>query len=167
MVNTGATASFYPEGNGILGTTGHSEAAISTRLAAGLIDAAIVAILGGVAAKGALALLKAGGFEDALTQPVYQLVLLAVFLGYFVLLTGGRCQGTLGQLWLGLRVLGAKGGQPTAGESLCRCLALLAAVLPLGAGLLIGLGSERRPFQDWLCHSRVVRRENNQISGPA
>ena len=142
------------------------EAPKSTRLVAGVIDAAIVAVLGGVAAKGAVALLKAAGIVAESTQPIYQLVVVAVFLGYSVLLPGGRCQATLGQLWLGLRVLGADGGPPNLGEAFCRCLALVAAVLPLGAGLLIALGTERRPFQDRLCNSRVVRRGSMCISGP-
>ena len=145
----------------------HDEAAKAARLAAGLIDAGIVAILGGLAAKGMVALLRVAGLGEASTRPVYQLVLFAVFLGYSVLLPVWRLQATLGQHWLGLRVLGADGGRPNLGETLCRCLALVAAILPLGAGLLIGLGNARRPFQDQLCDSRVVWRKAERISGPA
>ena len=144
-----------------------AEASLSARLAAGLIDAAIVAIVGGVVAKGVGAALVAAGFSDAVSEPVRKLVLLGVFAGYCVLLTAGPGQATWGQRWLGLRVLGAAGGRPTRSEALGRWLAFLAAALPLGAGLLIGLGHERRPFQDRLCDSQVVRRDPRMDGGSA
>lgn len=143
------------------------EASLSARLAAGLIDGAVVAILGGVAATGAGAVLAAAGFGDAVAEPARKLVLLGVFAGYCVLLTAGPGQATWGQRWLGLRVLGAAGGRPTRAEALGRWLAYVAAALPLGAGLIIGLGRERRPFQDRLCDSRVARRDPRTDGGPA
>ncbi len=135
------------------------EASLSTRFAAGSIDGAIVAILGGGAAYGAAAAFGAVGFGDAITESVRKLTFLGAFGTYAILLTAGPRQATWGQRLLGLRVLGASGGRPTRGEALARWLAFLAAVLPLGAGLLIGLGGERRPFQDRLCDGRVVRRD--------
>ena len=146
---------------------GEAEAPLSARLAAGLVDAAVVAILGGVAANGVGVALRAADVSGAVSEPVHKLILISIFAGYSVFLTAGRGQATWGQRWLGLQVLGATGGRPTRSEALGRWLAFLAAALPLGAGLLIGLGHERRPFQDRLCDSQVVRRDPRMDDGSA
>jgi uncharacterized RDD family membrane protein YckC len=128
------------------------------RATAGLIDVAIAAAIGGALARlfeGALASLGAGaGLRDAAER----LALLGAFCLYSVLTTSGRGQATWGQRWLGLVVLGADGGRPGRGEAFARWLAYLAALLPLGAGLLLALGPERRPFQDRVCAGGVTRR---------
>jgi uncharacterized RDD family membrane protein YckC len=144
------------------------DATISSRFAAGVIDAAVVAILSGVAAKGAVALFGiAGWFSPSATQSLDRVVLILVFMAYSVLLPVCRHQGTLGQRWLGIEIVASDGARGSPGECLFRCLAFIAAVLPLGAGLLIGLAGERRPLQDRLCSTRVVQRERQGLSGPA
>ena len=128
------------------------------RATAGLIDIAIAAAIGGALARLfeiALASLSAGA---SLRDAVERLALLGVFCLYCVLTTAGRGQATWGQRWLGLVVLGADGGRPGRGEAFARWLAYFAALLPLGAGLLLALGPERRPFQDRLCAGGVIRR---------
>jgi uncharacterized RDD family membrane protein YckC len=143
------------------------DAAISSRFAAGVIDAAVVAILSGVAAKGAVALFGIAGFSPYATQSLDRIVLILIFMAYSVLLPVCRHQGTLGQRWLGLEIVAADGGRARPGECFFRCLAFIAAVLPLGAGFLIGLAGERRPLQDRICSTRVVQRERHVLSGPA
>ena len=144
------------------------DAPISSRFAAGVIDAAVVAILSGVAAKGAVAPFgMAGWFSPYATQSLDRVVLILIFMAYCVLLPVCRHQGTLGQGWLGLEIVAADGARASAGECLFRCLGFIAAVLPLGAGLLIGLAGERRPLQDRLCSSRLVQRERQGLSGSA
>lgn len=139
-------------------TSGVDEAALlSTRFAAGAIDAAIAAILGGVAAKGAAMLLAALGISQAANEWLDRLVPLAVYLAYSGLLPVCLGQRTIGQRCLGLRLVAVDGGPLTPAEGLFRCLAVIAAALPLGAGLLIGLAGQRQPFQDLLCSSQVLR----------
>ena len=129
-----------------------------SRITAGLIDAAVAAALGGAAGRLAGMVLSWAGGGEGLREPVEKLMLLGAFCLYCVLTTAGRGQATWGQRWLGLMVLGADGARPGRGEAFARWLAYLAAVLPLGAGLLLALGPDRRPFQDRLCAGAVVRR---------
>jgi uncharacterized RDD family membrane protein YckC len=131
-----------------------------SRAAAGLIDAAIAAALGGVAARLAGWALTSADVDQDLREPVERLVLLGAFCLYCVLTTAGRGQATWGQRWLGLIVLGAEGGRPGRGEAFARWLAYLATLLPLGAGLLLALGPDHRPFHDRLCAGTVTRRSN-------
>jgi uncharacterized RDD family membrane protein YckC len=132
-------------------------AELPRRLAAGLLDAAVAALLGGLTFK--LALFGIGGFvEDDFRELIRKLILLAAHAACCVLLTAGPRRATLGQRWFGLELAGAAGGRPSLAEAFGRWLAFLAAALPLGAGLLLALGSDRRPFQDRLCDSAVVRR---------
>ena len=144
-----------------------ADAAMSSRFAAGVIDAAVVAILSGVAAKGAVALLATAGFSPYATHSFDRMMSIVIFVAYSVLLPVCRDQSTLGQRWLGLQMVAADGTRASAGECLVRCLGFIAAVLPLGAGLLIAVAGERRPLQDLLCSSRVVRRERQGLSAPA
>ena len=131
-----------------------------SRAAAGLIDAAIAAALGGVAARLVGWALALADVDQDLREPVERLVLLGAFCLYSVLTTAGRGQATWGQRWLGLIVLGAEGGRPGRGEAFARWLAYLATLLPLGAGLLLALGPDHRPFHDRLCAGSVARRSN-------
>ncbi len=133
-----------------------AELPIFYRAAACLVDLAIVGAIGGMASRLFGAGLAAAGSGEGVSELIRKLVLLAIYSGYCVLLTAGPRRSTWGQRWFGLQVLGASGGRPSIGEAFGRWLAFLAAALPLGVGLLIALGPDRRPFQDRLCDSRVV-----------
>ena len=131
---------------------------LGRRIIAGLIDWAAMAVLAAIACE--LGLLGARGWmaADAVLEPLRKLVTLLVFLGYLAVLQSvGRQPATWGQRLCGLAIVGPGGGRLRPGEALARALALLCAALPLGAGLLLALTPARRPFQDLLCASRVVR----------
>ncbi|HXV23512.1 MAG TPA: RDD family protein [Alphaproteobacteria bacterium] len=132
------------------------EPSLLCRAGACLIDLAIVGLIGGVASRLLGEGLGAVGSGEELRELARKLALLALYSGYCVFLTAGPRRATWGQRWFGLQVLGAAGGRPSVGEACGRWLAFLAAALPLGVGLLIGLGPDRRPFQDRLCDSRLV-----------
>ena len=144
-----------------------ADATMSSRFGAGAIDAAVVAILSGVAAKGAVALLDSAGFSPYLTHSLDRIILIVLFVAYFALMPVCRDQSTLGQRWLGLETVAADGGRASTVECLCRCLGLIAAVLPLGAGLLIAIVGNQHPLQDLLCSSRIVIRERQGLSRSA
>jgi uncharacterized RDD family membrane protein YckC len=135
---------------------GGGPAPIARRGAACLVDLAIAGVLGGTAAAAAEWALASAGSGDALIEPFRKLLLVGVHAGYCVLMTAGSGRSTFGQRWFGLQVLGAQGGRPTPSEAFARWVAFVTAAVPLGAGLLLALGPDRRPFQDRICDSRVV-----------
>jgi uncharacterized RDD family membrane protein YckC len=130
------------------------------RIGAALVDAALAALLG--AGAGALAELALGvvAAPQGAVEGARRLLLIAAHAGYSVALMAGPRQSTFGQRWFGLKLVGAAGGRPSAGEALGRWLAFAAAVLPLGAGLLLALGPGRRPLQDRLCSAQLVGRRD-------
>lgn len=131
-------------------------ASLLRRGAAGLMDAGLAALLGGAASKLMLAGLVAAGSGGELGELISKLSLVGAHALYCVVPTAGPRQATFGQRWFGLRILGADGGRPSLGEAFGRWLAFVAAALPLGAGLLLALGPDGRPFQDRLSATRVV-----------
>lgn len=131
-------------------------ASLLRRGAAGLTDAGLAALLGGAVAKLALAGLATAGFGGEFGELISKLSLLGAHALYCILPTAGPRQATFGQRWWGLRVIGAGGGRPSLAEAFGRWLAFVAAALPLGAGLLLALGPDGRPFQDRLSATRVV-----------
>ena len=82
-------------------------------------------------------------------------------------LTASARAATLGQRWFGLELAAAGSGRPNLAQAFGRWLAFLAAALPLGAGLLLALGPDRRPFQDRICDSRVAVRSGGAAAGSA
>ena len=79
------------------------------------------------------------------------------FLAYLLLL-GARGQ-SLGQLWVGIRVVGRDGEErPGLARALVRTPALLLLALPVGLGHLpMLLQREMRGLHDLLAGTRVVR----------
>jgi uncharacterized RDD family membrane protein YckC len=150
-----------------LTTGGHWRASLLRRSTAGLIDAGVTALLGGAMSKIVLLVLGATGTGGEVAEAVRKLTLLGTHAAYCILLTAGSRQSTLGQRWLGLRTLGADGGQPTHAEAIGRWLAFVAAALPLGAGLLLAVGPARRPFQDRVSDSRVASARGAQAQADA
>jgi uncharacterized RDD family membrane protein YckC len=127
------------------------------RIAACLFDLAVAAVLGGLASKLAALTLAEAGVGEAACELVRKLLLLTVYAALGVLPVAGRGGATWGQRWMGLEVADAARGKLGLGQSFGRWLAFLAAALPLGAGLLLALGPARRPFQDLICDSPVLR----------
>jgi len=123
-----------------------------------LIDLGVAGLLGGAAASALGAVLTAAGASDGGIEPARRLILLAAYGAYCVLLTAGARRATLGQRWLDLELAGPGGGRPSLAQAFGQWLAFVAAALPLGAGLLLALGPDRRPFQDRICDSRVAER---------
>lgn len=146
---------------------GGGPAPMARRGAACLVDLAIAGVLGGTAAAAAEWALASIGSGDAVIEPFRKLLLVGAHAGYCVLMTAGSGRSTFGQRWFGLQVLGAEGGRPTPSEAFARWVAFMTAALPLGAGLLLALGPERRPFQDRICHSRVVASAAEAAGQPA
>ncbi len=128
------------------------------RAGACLVDLAIVAAIGGSGSKLLALALCAAGLNEALCEGARKLAALGAYAAYCVLLTAGPGRSTWGQRWFGLELTGASGHRPSRMDAFARWLAFLAAALPLGAGLLLGLGRDRRPFQDRLCDSRIAPR---------
>jgi uncharacterized RDD family membrane protein YckC len=134
------------------------DAPMARRCAACLVDLGIAGMLGALAATAAELALASIGPGDALIEPLRKLLLLATNAGYSVMLTAGPRRATFGQRWFGLEVLGVDGRGLSLAEAFARWVAFCAAALPLGAGLLLALGPDRRPFQDRICDSRVAVR---------
>jgi uncharacterized RDD family membrane protein YckC len=128
------------------------------RVGAALFDAAFAALLGAGAGELAELALGAAGAGQGAVEALRRLFLIAAHGGYSVALMAGPRQSTFGQRWFKLKLVGATGGRPSPGEAFGRWLAFVAAVLPLGAGLLLSLGPERRPLQDRLCQAQIVGR---------
>jgi uncharacterized RDD family membrane protein YckC len=135
-----------------------ASAMLVRRGGAGLIDLGIAGLIGGAAASTLAAALTAAGAGDGVIEPARRLILVAAYGTYCVLLTAGARRATLGQRWLDLELAGPGGGRPSLAQAFGQWLAFVAAALPLGAGLLLALGPDRRPFQDRICDSRVRER---------
>jgi uncharacterized RDD family membrane protein YckC len=146
---------------------GDASATLVRRGAACLVDLGVAGLLGGAASSALALVLAAGGAGDGVIEPVRRLTLLAAYGAYCVLPTASARWATLGQRWFDLELVGSGGGRAGLAEAFGRWLAFLAAALPLGAGLLLALGSDRRPFQDRICDSRVVRRSGPAAARPA
>lgn len=128
------------------------------RAGACLVDLAIVAAIGGSGSKLLALALCAAGLTEAFCESARKLAALGAHGAYCVLLNAGPARSTWGQRWFGLELAGADGLRPSGMEAFARWLAFLAAALPLGVGLILGLGREGRPFQDRLCDSRITPR---------
>jgi uncharacterized RDD family membrane protein YckC len=139
------------------GTTGDAFRLLGRRVAAGLLDGAL--LVGVNVAVLYLTLRLTGLSFAALTRlPFVPLVafLLLIDLGYLVVLTafGGQ---TIGQMTFGLRVEREDGGLAGLSQAVTRTAALAVALLPVGlgfAGLFVG---RRRALHDRLADTRVVR----------
>jgi len=75
--------------------------------------------------------------------------------GYFVTFAavGGQ---TIGQMALGLKVVGPEGAPVALGAAMLRTAAWLLSTLPLGFGLWFALGSDQRALHDRLTGTRVI-----------
>lgn len=128
------------------------------RLAAALIDAALLAAVDGLVLYFTLRLL---GLTVAQTFELPLIPLAAFFLllngGYFVAFTavGGQ---SIGKMAAGIKVIGQEEEAVPVGRATLRTLAYIASALPLGAGFLAGvIADDRLALHDRLAHTRVVR----------
>ncbi len=96
---------------------------------------------------------------DVFRLPVVPLLVFLLLLngGYFVAFTavGGQ---SIGQMALGIRVVGQERQPVTFGRATVRALVCLASALPFGLGFLPALvGRDRRALHDRIARTRVIR----------
>ena len=138
--------------------TDHAPAGPASRLAAALVD---VALLGAVDAGVVYFTVRLLGLTPAGVLQLPLLPLAAFFGllngGYFVAFTavGGQ---SIGKMAVGIKVVGQEDDTVPIGRATLRTLGYLASALPLGAGFLPGMiGADRLALHDRVAHTRVVR----------
>jgi uncharacterized RDD family membrane protein YckC len=135
-------------------TSGHAPPA--RRFAAALID---LVVLGAIDAAVVYFTLRLAGLDfrsiTLLPWPPLAGFFLLLNGGYFVTFAavGGQ---TIGQMTLGLRVVGDDGTPLAFGTATLRTLAWLFSALPLGLGLWFALSGDHRTLHDRLTATRVV-----------
>ncbi|RPI51718.1 MAG: hypothetical protein EHM55_18275 [Acidobacteria bacterium] len=130
----------------------------SSRIMAGLVDAALILAVDGVVVYFTLRLLGLS------TSELFALPLLPLA-GFFLLLNGGYFVAftavggqSIGKMAFGLKVVGQEDGTVPIGQAALRTIAYIASALPLGAGFLQGIiSADRLALHDRLAHTRVVR----------
>jgi uncharacterized RDD family membrane protein YckC len=120
------------------------------RLVSVLIDEIILGLTGLVIL--VLVGLAAGeSVADAL-HPVLHILTIP----YYIYFWSQRGQ-TLGGMALGLRLVNARGENPTVGKAILRYFAEFLSMLPFGLGYLWALGHQRRTWHDILANTWVIR----------
>lgn len=142
-------------------------ARVWARIAAGVIDLALVSVMSLVAAfvGGLIANLlmriahvNPGSTIFPVTDLVVMLMPIIVTLGYLGWLHSSS-QATLGKMAMGIKLVRGNGASVTFRRSIVRALLTAISVLPLGAGLLVAAVTPgKRGLHDWLCDTRVVDR---------
>lgn len=80
-----------------------------------------------------------------------------LFVGYFVVLTAGKHQGTYGKRSMGIYVRKRDGGRVWYGHSLVRFVGYLISWIPLGIGyLMAGFGKRKLALHDLIAGTEVV-----------
>ena len=128
------------------------------RLAAGLLDTVLLAVLDAVVIVLTLRLAELD-LQSLGVLPVPPLAAFLILLngGYVVILTlaGGQ---TFGKMVFGVRVVDRAGRPVTASVALVRALGYLVSVLPFGLGVVwMFFDAERRALHDRLAGTRVLR----------
>jgi uncharacterized RDD family membrane protein YckC len=137
-----------------------SDDVLGRRIAAGLIDVALLIVLFVVLGVTIGDTKTEGGNNTvALNGWPFLLYLALVLLYYFVLEAIWRA--SLGKLLLGLRVVGRDGGRPSAGAIALRTLLRIVDWLPffylVGFIALLATGTRRQRLGDLAAKTRVVR----------
>ena len=127
------------------------------RLAAGLFDAGLLAVLDAVVI---VLTLRLAGLDlpsvGELPIPPLTAFLILLDAGYVIVLTAAGGQ-TFGKMLLGIRVVDRAGAPVTVSAVLVRSIGCLVAVLPLGVGIVwMFLDPERRAPHDRLAGTRVL-----------
>jgi uncharacterized RDD family membrane protein YckC len=137
------------------------------RVAAGVIDLALMTVLSLVAAMLSglvvtllmrIAQVRPGSsFQQSVDMALW-LVPVVVSLGYLGWLHSSG-QATLGKMAMGIKLVRGNGAPVTFRRAIVRALLVVVSVLPLGAGVLMGAVTPgKRGLHDWLCDTRVVDR---------
>jgi uncharacterized RDD family membrane protein YckC len=139
-------------------TTGDLPASPVRRIAAALVDVALLSAVDSVVVYLTLRLLSLTTTE-LFALPFVPLAAFFLLLngGYFVAFTtvGGQ---SIGKMALGIKVVGEGESSVSVGRAALRTLAYIASALPLGAGFLTGvISADRLALHDRLAHTRVVR----------
>jgi len=136
-------------------------ASIGARLAAGVIDVAIIAAIDAIVLYSTLRVLELPPSElRVLPIPPLAVFLLLLNGGYLAAFTAAGGQ-TIGKMIAGIRVVadhGATVGPVTLGAAVLRASAYLVSLLPVGLGFAaILLDTEGRALHDRLADTRVVK----------
>jgi uncharacterized RDD family membrane protein YckC len=135
-------------------------ASFGRRLFAGLIDAAILSVIGAIVLYLTLRICGVPVSRMAVIPPVpFASFLLLIAGGYFTLFTAAGGQ-TIGKMAAGIRVVPMNGeyGRVPLGRSIVRAAAYVASAIPAGLGFLPALvGPEKRAIHDRLADTRVVK----------
>lgn len=154
----GGTPTEWVEAAGAPAETGPSAAALGARVAAGLIDAVLLAALDLVVLYFTLRICRLPA-SNVRVLPLVPLVAFFALLngGYLALFTGAGGQ-TLGQMAAGVRVVSETVSRVSPGQAASRTLLLAASLLPAGLGLVsVLVNGGRRGLHDCLSGTRVVR----------
>lgn len=137
------------------------------RVAAGVIDLALMTVMGLVAAMVSglvvtllmrIAQVRPGSsFHQGVDMALW-LVPVVVSLAYLGWMHSSS-QATLGKMAMGIKLVRGNGAAVTFRRAIVRSLLVVVSVLPLGAGVLLGaVMPGKRGLHDWLCDTRVVDR---------
>jgi uncharacterized RDD family membrane protein YckC len=133
-------------------------AGIATRAVALAADVAIAHVI--VFAGGAVLALVGSLVGDVRLDTLEQVLAAcawAVIVGTYFVVFWSTAGQTPGMRAMGLRVMDAGGGHPSAGRSALRLIGLGLAIVPLGAGFLpVLVDDRRRALQDFMAGTVVV-----------
>jgi uncharacterized RDD family membrane protein YckC len=150
-----------PPGSSLPAAVEGSGVGLGQRVLAGLLDWLLVLGADAVVIYFTLKICRLAPGEFALLPlPPLAAFLVLVDGGYFAMLTAAGGQ-TLGKMAFKLRVIGADDRPLTVARAILRAVALLAATLPAGLGLVPAIFSAgHRGLHDWLAGTQVVRADD-------
>jgi uncharacterized RDD family membrane protein YckC len=132
-------------------------AAFGRRIAAGLIDLAILVPINLVVIYFTLRLCRLGPQEIAVLPPVPLLIFFLILDGGYLLAFTAAAGQTIGKMALGLKVVTGSGGRVRFGRALARTLAWFVSVPPAGLGMLpAAFARDQRALHDRVAGTRVV-----------
>ena len=138
-------------------TSGAVAAPFGRRVAAGLIDFAILVPMDLIVIYFTLRLCRLGPEEIAILPRVPLLVFFLLLDGGYLLAFTAAAGQTIGKMALGLKVVTGSGSRVRFGRAFARTLAWFVSVPPAGLGLLpAAFDGERRALHDRLAGTRVV-----------
>lgn len=138
----------------VLSATGAPFAGFWIRVVAALIDGVILFIPN-------LVLSMIFGTHDAQgvphISPLGNLIIIAMYFGYFTTLQGGKWQATVGKRLLGIHVMRTDGSSISHLRAFGRYAAsILSAIILLIGYIMAGVTREKTALHDLICDTRVV-----------
>ncbi len=138
-------------------TSAVAAASVGRRVAAGLVDLAILLPANLVVIYFTLRLCRLSVPEVTLLPPLPLLLFFLILDGGYLLAFTAAAGQTIGQMAFGLKVVTGSGERVGLGRALARTAACLISVVPAGLGLLpAAFDAERRTLHDRLADTRVI-----------